>query len=657
VLTFSDVTDALANQPLPSMYQSQLQSLSPPPTFLWPLNEAASTSAATDVSGANGAPTYPIIAYKGGDPGSMKFGGASVCFNDGNTSLTNDNAAGPAGKASQLQFNGPNVPNGVGPVVDTTQPWMVIFVLKATAGKSSVFSILDKTGAPFATIWFDTSTWTVYWNIGGATFSWAAGQAYLGAGVNIGMGFDGTNAFYYESGATTTVAGYTPRGICSWVAAGASFSGTQIYNGSQSTYFMQYVALWSGGTIPPTGTNQGLVDLYYAFTIAYGNEILVGGPGGAQFDNTTQRMKRILGWAHQGGLAGDTYGVNAAPYYNSGFLQCLPDTKGAAPIDLLRQCALSVWGRFFIDKTGLPTFHSKDWNQGQFTPKYVFGGNTGAGELPYTGAPSFEYDMIHIYNDVQVSLPGSTLPSTYSNYLQKGALSRWVNSLSLGKYFTRVLQLTSHLEIATEALYLAQWLANRYGEPEYRIGDIVLDPISNPALWPAVLSLELDDVVQVNHRDLNGVRSAWYQVAKIIHEGQDGGFWHTTLSLTPFHQYWLLGAMHTTFKSSCLAGATSISINPLPDSATNSAEASLGVGTQITFEPGTPYAEAVTITSVISTPTPHAAGYTSITLGVTATAHAHAVGAVVCDQLPNGIVDPTTWDARSTLDSTTIVNA
>jgi hypothetical protein len=262
--------------------------------------------------------------------------------------------------------------------------------------------------------------------------------------------------------------------------------------------------------------------------------------------------------------------------------------------------------------------------------------------------------MVHIYNDVQVSL-GLSQASFSAPNVARSSVYRWLNNTSIGKYFTRVLQLASGMFVGTDGIALAQYLANRYGEPDYRIGDIVLDPISNPALWPAVLSLELDDVVQVNHRDLNGVRSAWYQVAKIIHEGQDGGFWHTTLSLTPFRQYWLLGAMHTTFKSSCLAGATSISINPLPDSATNSAEASLGVGTQITFEPGTPNAEAVTITSVTSAPTPHTAGYTSITLGVTATAHAHAVGAVVCDQLPNGIVDPTTWDARSTLDSTTII--
>jgi hypothetical protein len=162
--------------------------------------------------------------------------------------------------------------------------------------------------------------------------------------------------------------------------------------------------------------------------------------------------------------------------------------------------------------------------------------------------------------------------------------------------------------------------------------------------------------VQVNHRDLNGTRSGLFSVAKIRHEGDEQS-WRTTLSLTPFHQYWLLAAMHTTLAASCLTGATSISLNPLPDSATNPSEASIGVGSTLQLEPGTGVAETVTIKSVTSAPTPGATGYTSITLGISATAHAHSAGAVACDPLPAGVTDPTTWDARSVLGSTTILNA
>jgi hypothetical protein len=649
-LTFVDLMDPMSNKPLDPMYQNEIQSMVPPPDHLWPFGEAAGSASTADVMGANPSPIYPVVGYKGGDPGTLAFGGTGLCHNDSSTSLTN--TGGTAGKASQVQLSGPVAGRTI--QIDTSKPWFATMLLKATSGASSVFSVIDNAGVVFASLSFDASTATVSWNIGGATQSWVTGD--LGtSGVNVGIGFNGTNALWGYSGAYGTVAGYVARGVCSWIAAGACFTSTQIFNGSVSTYWLQDLALWSSGTIPSLAYPGPFSDAYYAFANAYGN---IYRNGQTTYDTTTTRLTRFLKWAGYGGLAGDSYGSDSAPYYNTGWLSNLPDTKGSAPLDLIRQAALNVWGRFFISKSGLPTFHSKDHGQTQLTPSYVFGSNTAAGELPYTGSPSFEYDVVHVYNDVQVSLPGDSLPSLYfAGAFQKGAVYRWVNQTSIGKYFTRVLQAASQLLEGGEAAYLSQWLANKYGEPDYRIGDITLDPIGNPALWPAVLNLELDDLVQVNHRDLHTTRSGLFQVAKIRHEVDGGDVWNTVLSLTPFHQYWLLAAMHTTFAASCLAGATSISLNPLPDSATNPAEASLGVGTTITLDPGTANAETVTIKSVTSAPTANTTGYASITLGVTATAHAHAAGAVACDPLPSGVTDPTTWDARSVLGTTTVLNA
>jgi hypothetical protein len=644
-LTFVDLMDPMANKPLLPMYQNEMQSMVPPPDYLWPFGEAAGSGSTADVMGSNVDPIYPVVGYKGGDPGTLAFGGAGLCHNDSSTSLTN--TGGTAGKASQVQLSGPVAGRTI--QVDTTKPWFATMLLKATSGASTVFSILDNNGAVFASLSFNASTATVSWYVGGATQSWVTGD--LAGGVNVGIGFNGTNALWGYSGAYGTVGGYVARGVCSWIAAGACFSGTQIFNGSVGTYWLQYLSLWSNGAIPSLAYPGPFSDAYYAFITAYGN---IYRSGQTTYDTTTTRLTRFLKWAGQGGLAGDSYGSDAAPYYNTGWLSNLPDTKGSAPLDLIRQAALNVWGRFFISKSGLPTFHSKDHGQTLTAPSYVFGST----ELPYTGSPGFEYDVVHVYNDVQISLPGDSLPSPYwAGAFQKNAIYRWVNKTSIGKYFTRVLQAASQLLEGGEAAYLSQWLANKYGEPDYRIGEITLDPIGNPALWPAVLNLELDDLVQVNHRDLNGTRSGLFQVSKIRHEVDGGDVWNTVLSLTPFHQYWLLAAMHTTFAASCLAGATSISLNPLPDSATNPAEASLGVGTTITLDPGTANAETVTIKSVTSAPTANTTGYTSITLGVTATAHAHAAGAVACDPLPSGVTDPTTWDARSVLGTTTVLNA
>jgi hypothetical protein len=653
-LTFVDLMEPLANKPLGPMYINELRSMSPPPDHLWPFSEAAGSTSAVDIMGANATPSAPVVAYTGGSPGALVFGGTSICANDGTTCLSYNDTSGIGTRAQQVQLSGPVAGRNI--QIDTTKPWMVSMMLKATSRSTTVFSILDGGGAVFADIEFEvtpgSSTYTLYWHIGGA-FVRVDNETDLVTGVNVIIGYDGTSAFYGLNGQVHTVSGYAPRGVVSWVAAGAAFSGTTLYFGADATYSIQDLAMWVGA-LPSLAYPGPLSDAYYGALDAYGT---IYRDGAVTRDNTTTRLARILKWAGQGGLAGDTYGSDSPPYFNTGWLSNLSDTKGSAPLDLMRQAALNVWGRFFISKDGLPTFQSKDHGQTLVNPAYVFGSNTSGGEFPYTGSPSFEYDVVHVYNDVQVSVPSYSLPHPDSTTTQKGAVYRWLNDTSIAKYFTRVLQTSTELLQGEEAQRLSQFIASRYGEPDYRIGDIVLDPMGFPALWPVVLGLELGDVVQVNHRDLNGTRSGVFSVAKIRHEGTGGESWKTTLSLTPFHQYWLLAAMHTTFAASCLAGATSISLNPLPDSATNPAEASLGVGTTIMLEPGTANAETVTITSVASAPTPHATGYASITLGVTATAHAHSAGAVACDPLPSGVTDPSTWDARSVLGSTTVLNA
>ena len=640
-VSFVDLFEALANVPLQSLSRNALAAFNVPPDHLFPFADNSLSSSAADVMGTNPNPFAQIVAYKGGDPGTLKFGGTSLAFHDASTTLTNDNAAGPAGKASQVQLNGPTVRNAPGaPTIDTTRPWMVHFYLKATAGASSAFSIRDRNGNVFAHISWVASTGIVTYYAGGATITVNASGGYLSGGIQVMLGFDGTNAFYGYNGGVATMAGYGSQGLCSWIAAGASFNGTSIFGGSQSTYWMQYLAMWTTGTLPTMAYGAGgvglpLSELYYAFTNAYGNNI---DSGQLWSDEAFDRLTRVLSWAGQAGLQ-----VDLEPAF---LLSAMQDSNGSAVLDLLKQTALDVFGRFYIDQSGLPTFRSKDHGQALVAPQYVFGSNTGAGELPYTGGPGFDFDTQHVYNDVQVSIRGD---------VTQQAMSRWLNNTSIGKYFQRVLQISSGLAYTVDAISLAQFLAGRYGDPDYRIQDIVLEPSANPALWPCVLGLNLNDVVQVNHKDVNGTRSFLFQVEKIHHDVVGGESWKVTLSLSPFHQYWLLGAMHTTFKAACLLGATSISLNPLPDSATNCAEASIGVGRTITLEPGTGNAETVTITSVTSVPTARTAGYTSITLGVTATAHAHAINAVACDPLPGGVTDPTKWDARSVLGTTTVI--
>jgi hypothetical protein len=115
--------------------------------------------------------------------------------------------------------------------------------------------------------------------------------------------------------------------------------------------------------------------------------------------------------------------------------------------------------------------------------------------------------------------------------------------------------------------------------------------------------------------------------------------------LTP---YGVFSSWHATLKTGISAGATTITINPSQDN-TNPLAAQLAVGEVITLDPGLATAENVTISAIGAT----SPGWTSAVITLTAgTVNAHGVGAVVCDQLPGGTTDATTWDAVSMFDST-----
>lgn len=110
--------------------------------------------------------------------------------------------------------------------------------------------------------------------------------------------------------------------------------------------------------------------------------------------------------------------------------------------------------------------------------------------------------------------------------------------------------------------------------------------------------------------------------------------------------YWRIAALHTTLNAQAAAGQANATINALPDAATNKLAQSLPASQVLWFEPGTPRFEAVTVLTIPST----VLGYTTATLVMAGNfSFTHPVGSVVCEPLPAGYTDPTTWDASSIL--------
>jgi hypothetical protein len=109
----------------------------------------------------------------------------------------------------------------------------------------------------------------------------------------------------------------------------------------------------------------------------------------------------------------------------------------------------------------------------------------------------------------------------------------------------------------------------------------------------------------------------------------------------------MFAAWHTTLGSAAASGTSTLTVNASADNV-NPLAAQLPVGQQLTLDPGSSSAETVTVLAVGVT----SSGWTSAALTLAApTTKSHASGAVVCEVLPAGVTDPTTWDAVAQFDS------
>jgi hypothetical protein len=130
--------------------------------------------------------------------------------------------------------------------------------------------------------------------------------------------------------------------------------------------------------------------------------------------------------------------------------------------------------------------------------------------------------------------------------------------------------------------------------------------------------------------------------------GDDGEAFQTLqcspADLTP---YGIFAAWHTTLTSTIASGVATVTVNASADN-TNPLAAQLAAGDQIVLGQNTANQETVTVASVGAT----SPGWTTATINLTAnTTKGHTAGDTVCEVLPAGTTDPTTWDAVSKFDA------
>lgn len=346
-------------------------------------------------------------------------------------------------------------------------------------------------------------------------------------------------------------------------------------------------------------------------------------------DSTDRRYSRILGYAGYTGLtnlqAGQT--TSMGPMATSGqdalsALQAVVDTEN---------------GQHFIGRDGTVTFQSRAARYNATTPVYVFGENTGSGEIPYENA-QLDYDPTHLGNIVQVTQASSNQVLTAQD------------STSQQEYFPRTMTRTVNASSTVECQSAADYLLSRYKQPATRISTMVLHPSANPSMWPVCLSLELGMRIRVNRRPPGAPPiTVDCFVENLQWTNDDGGEAFLTLQCSPVDltPYGIFASFHTTLNASISSGVGSFIIHAGADN-TNPAAAQIGFGQQLVLGLGTANQETVTVKSVSAT----TSGWSTATITLQAnTTKSHNSGDTVCEPLPSGVTSASAYDASAVFGS------
>lgn len=607
------------------------------PRFVFKLDDPAGSTSAADWTGNYPAAQLGISKFGAGslvfgsaitsaDPGGTYTGSAGTVVTISNSNpgtslitggatfikLTNSGITGPADPTNwtrviAFRYTGPTPSGGA-------YLWSCMDNQRSGSGPSGsrIYVYLGNDGKPSVALSGPTGTFTAY--VAGGATNCVDGDwhllifGYSQATQQVLISQDGATAAYYGS----ITADHTPTGLISDTLGGyvdvTVGGGTSFNFKGDIAFAAEFPAIFSSGV--------QISNLYEAWKSACAGE------------STNARYLRILGYAGyvgpsslQAGLTTSMGPANLDGQDAMSALQAVVDTEG---------------GAHFIDKAGFVQFKSRSARYNALTPVYTFGENPG--EWPYEDV-ALDYDSTHLSNQVTVTQEG-----TSQNFYAQDATSGT-------NYFPRSMSRTINSSSTLECQDAANYLLSRYKNPATRVSSIKLHPSANPALWPVCLSLELGTRVRVMRRAPNvPVTQIDCFVENIGWDFGDDGEAFLTLQCSPadLTPYGVFSAWHTTLKTAASAGATSITINASQDN-TNPLAAQLTVGEVITLDPGTATAENVTVSAVGAT----SPGWTSAVITLTAgTVNAHGIGAVVCDQLPAGTTNPTTWDAVSMFDST-----
>lgn len=363
-------------------------------------------------------------------------------------------------------------------------------------------------------------------------------------------------------------------------------------------------------------------------------------------ESSGARVSRILNWV---GWTGPT-AIDTGSTTDMG---PAADLSGSSALSALNSVATSENGNVYVSAGGVMTFKGRADRYNRNTPTFIFGEHRQYGEWPYEDVV-LPVDPIHLYDNVQVTQYSAYSQNVFSSSNQQIATAS--SAAAQAQYFDRDLARTINVQSYAEAQAAAAYLLGQYDAPTMRAKTLKLHPSAVRGLFAVCLQLEVGTRVRVMNRAPGRAPTNPIQFDGFIEkiawsiDPRGGGDVFVTLECSPASraQYWVMAALHTQLTAQAASGQNQATIAALPDSAYNMLSQSLPAGYQLTFDPGTSIAETMTIApGGIPATNP---GYISATLTFTSNfAFTHQATAVVCEPLPQGYINPATWDAFSVL--------
>lgn len=249
------------------------------------------------------------------------------------------------------------------------------------------------------------------------------------------------------------------------------------------------------------------------------------GAEGQKGVDATARLAQILAWANLGiPRAGQITFGGASASVTEGSAYSL---SGQTAADAANQLATNEAGMVVAAPSGSVVFLHREalFN---LPPVQTFGDSIAVADaqIPYLKQTAFDYDNTYIYDRVSVTLqvgPNTTITVITNDFA------------SQAQYFLRsalkqTIQTTSDLDVYS----LAQWNLAKYSQPQIRVRNIVIDAASNPAAFPAVLSIQQGQVATVTRNPVGGAPiTETVQVQKIQHT-VGPSVWRVAMQLSPY---------------------------------------------------------------------------------------------------------------------------